>query len=136
MKNRQLDEEYFCLYPKISISSKSIWIHLKSQIEFLNLKIQSKSGIFYPVWKSILNKDPAEQCNVCVFNLNMIPTQPNSDLHLIISGWSNAKILGKLFPNWHWWFNSTSGPSTIYYPVIKDIPCYFEWTERSLLVCR
>ena len=53
--------------PKTSISWKSTWIYLKSQIEFWNLKIQFKSEKFYSGWKSILNMDPAEWCHVYVF---------------------------------------------------------------------
>ena len=45
------------LLPKTSISWKSIWIYLKSQIEFWNFIIWFKSEKKYPVWNFISNVD-------------------------------------------------------------------------------
>ena len=44
--------------PKTSISWKPVWIYLKSQIEFWNLKSWYKSWFFYPLWKFISNMEP------------------------------------------------------------------------------
>ena len=53
------------LCPKPNISWKSIWIYLKSQIEFWNLKILFRFENFLPVYKFISKMGPVEWCLWC-----------------------------------------------------------------------
>ena len=43
--------------PKTSISWKFIWIYLKSQIKFWNLKVNLDLKFFYPFWRFISNME-------------------------------------------------------------------------------
>ena len=72
LSSRKSNWDKRTLMPKTSMFWKSIWINLKYNFEFWNLKIWLKSVYFFHrVWKFISNMDPAKWCHVHVFKFIM-----------------------------------------------------------------